>query len=135
YTWWQWGDALARHVSDIDIYHTTADRAAYNGGLFWFTDHYMHAQTSSHRTYSKHNRPPNGPYGGGPGAEHNFTSGLLLHYCLTGSRNSRDAVLSLANWVVAMDDGRRTILGSVDTGPTGLATNNDIIGRAAGNSI
>lgn len=27
----------ADHTADIDIYHTTGDKAAYNGGLFWHT--------------------------------------------------------------------------------------------------
>ncbi len=49
--WFDVFDPLARHVMDIDIYHTDRDRAAYNGGLFWFTDHYLDARTSSHRTY------------------------------------------------------------------------------------
>jgi hypothetical protein len=134
--WWQWGDALARHVVDIDIYHTGEDRAAYNGGLFWFTDHYMHAHTSTHRTYSKFNRSTwKQSYGGGPGPEHNFTSGLLLHYCLTGDEISRDAVVTLAEWVIGMDDGRRTLLGLLDNESTGLATNGQVLGRAAGNSI
>lgn len=136
-TWFEWGDALARHVADIDIYHTSEDRAAYNGGLFWFTDHYLHACTSTHRTYSRRNR---GfwwrPYGGGPAPEHNFTSGLLLHFCLTGNPHSKSAVLSLADWVIAMDDGRRTFSGIIDDGPTGLASGAaGTLGRAAGNSI
>ena len=136
-SWWELGDALARHVADIDIYHTSEDRAAYNGGLFWFTDHYLHAHTSTHRTYSRHNRRSwRQHYGGGPSAEHNFTTGLLLHYCLTGNSNSRDAIVTLADWVIAMDDGRRTILGVIDVGPTGLASGtNGVLGRAAGNSI
>jgi hypothetical protein len=138
--WWQWGDALARHVVDIDMYHTTKDKAAYNGGLFWFTDHYLHAHTSTHRTYSKTNcTGRKGSYGGGPSPEHNFTSGLALHYCLTGNLASRDAVLSLAGWVIAMDDGRRTPLGLVDESPTGCASGrihrNRAAGRAAGNSV
>jgi hypothetical protein len=137
-SWWKLGDALARHVSDIDIYHTHEDRAAYNGGLFWFTDHYLHARTSGHRTYSRLNHPPNGDYGGGPGPEHNFTSGLLLHYCLTGNLASKDAVLKLANWVIQMDDGRNTILGILDDGPSGLASGSGHFhgpARAGGNSI
>jgi hypothetical protein len=136
--WWDWGDALARHIVDIDIYHTREDKPAYNGGLFWFTDHYLHARTSTHRTYSRHNCSSQpGSYGGGPSPEHNFTTGLLLHYCLTGSGDSRDAVVSLADWVIAMDDGRRNILGVVESGPTGLASGRGgrTIGRAAGNSI
>ena len=55
---------LANHVVDIDIYHTTRDKAAYCGGLFWFTDHYLDAATSTHRTYSHENAPDDGsPYG------------------------------------------------------------------------
>ncbi|MGH7199323.1 MAG: hypothetical protein ACREJB_01880, partial [Planctomycetaceae bacterium] len=134
------GDALARHVIDIDIYHTREDRAAYNGGMFWFTDHYLHAETSTHRTYSRSNGPAGKDYGGGPGAEHNFTTGLLHWYCLTGDRDARDAVIGLAEWVIAMDDGRRTIFSLVDDGPTGLASatghrSGHGPGRAAGNSI
>lgn len=121
-SWLKLGDDLAQHVVDIDIYHTTQDKAAYNGGLFWLTDHYVHAHTATHRTYSKHNRPENGIYGGGPAAEHNFTSGLLLHYFLTGNSNSRAAVQQLADWVITMEDGRRTILGIVDDSFTGQAT-------------
>lgn len=139
--WFELGDALARHVIDVDVYHTRRDRAAYNGGLFWFTDHYLHAHTATHRTYSRANRPKGGgPYGGGPGAEHNFTTGLLLYYQLTGNPLARAAVVGLAEWVIAMDDGRRNILGVLDSGPTGRATgtagvNYHPLGRAAGNSI
>jgi hypothetical protein len=114
--------ALARHVIDIDIHHTDSDRAAYSGGMFWFTDHYLHAQTSTHRTYSHHNARSAGSYGGGPGAEHNYTSGLKLYYCLTGDESAKQAVIGLADWVVRMEDGRQTILGLIDDGPTGMAT-------------
>jgi hypothetical protein len=138
--WWEWADALARHVVDIDIYHTVKDKAAYNGGMFWFTDHYLHARTSTHRTYSLHNRTSRRhSYGGGPSPEHNFTTGLLLHYCLTGSRSSHDAVVSLAEWVIAMDDGRRNTLAMIDSGPTGLASGSaggrSLGRRAGGNSM
>lgn len=121
--WYELADALARHVMDIDIYHTDSDRAAYSGGMFWFTDHYLHAETSSHRTYSQRNASTAGkPYGGGPGAEHNYTSGLKLYYFLTGSVSARKAVIGLADWVVRMEDGRRNIFGLVDDGQTGMAT-------------
>ena len=33
--WAELFDPLARHVCDIDIYHTDEDRACFNGGLFW----------------------------------------------------------------------------------------------------
>ena len=54
----------ADHTADIDIYHTSRDRAAYNGGLFWHTYHYAHADTSTHRSYPKRIRsglPTNAP--------------------------------------------------------------------------
>ncbi len=121
--WRELFDPLARHTIDIDIYHTDQDKAAYNGGLFWFTDHYKDAATCTHRTYSRANcRRGDRSYGGGPGSSHNFTTGLLHYYYQTGNPQARDAVLSLADWVVAMDDGRRNVLGLIDDGPTGLAS-------------
>ena len=56
--WFDLLDPLARHVMDIDIYHTSEDRAAFNGGLFWHTDHYVDARSGTHRTYSRHNQKP-----------------------------------------------------------------------------
>ncbi len=129
-------DQLARHVMDVDVYHTQADRAAYNGGMFWFTDHYRTARRATHRTYARENAPPAGAYGGGPSAEHNYTSGLTLYYCLTGCPAARETVLELADWVVTMEDGARTPLGLVDDGPTGTATVNLAKpSRGGGNSI
>ena len=89
--WWTLADELAAHVTNIDLYHTKDDRAAYNGGYFWHTQHYLPAHTATHRAYSK--RATN--WGGGPSNEHNYTSGLMLHYFLTGSESSRAAVLQL----------------------------------------
>ncbi|HMV56145.1 MAG TPA: hypothetical protein PKD38_02980 [Nitrospira sp.] len=128
----------ARHCVDIDIYHTDGDRAAYNGGLFWHTDHYMPAATSTHRTYSGLNGGKG--YGGGPSNEHNYTSGLLLYYYLSGDRDAGQAVVGLADWVRGMDDGSETLLGMIDPSPTGLASmtvDADFHGpgRGAGNSI
>jgi hypothetical protein len=133
-------EPLAEHVMDIDRYHTERDRAAYNGGLFWFTDHYLTAATATHRTYSKANATAGKPYGGGPGSEHIFATGLLHYYCLTGDEDAREAVIGLADWVIAMDDGRRTIFRLVDDGPTGLASahwsgEKKCPGRGAANSI
>ncbi|MCI0464833.1 MAG: hypothetical protein L0Z62_48550 [Gemmataceae bacterium] len=139
--WFDLFDPLARHVTDIDIYHTSQDRAAYNGGLFWFTDHYKTAATCTHRTYSRANcRAGDRSYGGGPSSNHNFTTGLLLYHLLTGDPGAREAVLSLADWVMNLDDGRQTILGLIDDGPTGLASctaTSDYHGpgRGAGNSV
>jgi hypothetical protein len=139
--WLDLHDALARHMIDIDIYHTDRDRAAYNGGLFWHTDHYIDAATASHRSFSRANATANShSYGGGPGSAHNYTTGLLHYYYHTGDRAAREAVLSLANWVINMDDGKQHILGWVDDGPTGFANSNAEVdfsgpGRGVGNSV
>lgn len=137
--WFALGDPLARHVVDIDLYHTTEDRAAYSGGQFWHTDHYRPARTSTHRCYARANAGQ-GPYGGGPGNEQNYPSGLWLHHLLTGDPWSREAGLQLADWVLRMDDGRRNVLGLADAGPTGAASQTYAPdyhgpGRGAGNSV
>jgi hypothetical protein len=137
--WWPLMQELAAHVVDIDIYHTTRDKAAYNGGLFWHTDHYLPARTATHRTHSRHNGP-SGAYGGGPANEHNYTTGLLHYYYLTGDVEAADAVRELAEWVIGMDDGARTLFGLIDSGPTGFASKTlestfHHPGRGAGNSV
>ncbi|WP_298447380.1 hypothetical protein [uncultured Marinobacter sp.] len=106
--WFQLTDDLARHVVDIDIYHTDEDRAEYNNGLFWHTDHYLDAQTATHRTFSKLNDSSSTPgqTGGGPAEEHCYSTGLLYHYYLTGNDKSRQAVLDLAQWMTALHEGR-----------------------------
>jgi hypothetical protein len=134
--WATLADELAGHVTDIDLYHTTRDRAAYNGGYFWHTQHYQPAGTATHRSYSKRS----GSSGGGPCSEHNYTTGLMLHYFLTGSERSRAAVIQLANWVLDMDDGRKSRFRWIDRRDTGLASvtrDPDFHGpgRGAGNSI
>lgn len=140
-TWYEIVEPLARHVVDIDIYHTTEDKAAYNGGFFWHSDHYKDAGTSTHRTYSKWNVPADRQsYGGGPANEHLYTTGLLRCYYLTGDQEFRAAVLGLADWVLRMDDGSLTVLSLVDDGPTGLASQTAGAeyhgpGRGAGNAI
>lgn len=139
---WRWRrlmDDAARHLIDIDIYHTDQDKAAYNHGLFWHTDHYKPAETCTHRTYSRLNGV-SGSYGGGPSNEHNYTSGLLNYYYLTGDPEAKEAILELADWVFSMDDGKRTLLGLLDEGPTGGASQTVSTlyhkpGRGSGNSI
>ncbi|HEX5069854.1 MAG TPA: hypothetical protein VFV78_06520 [Vicinamibacterales bacterium] len=133
--WWRLCDDLARHVTDIDIYRTTEDKSAYNGGLFWHTNHYTDAGTATHRTY-----PRGGKEGGGPSAEHNYNAGLMLHYFMTGDRQSRDAAIGLGRWVILMEDGRLTPLRRLASGSTGLASATGSMtyhgpGRAAANSI
>jgi hypothetical protein len=134
--WWTLMCELAAHVVDIDVYHTDGDKSAYNHALFWHTYHYVDAGTSTHRSY------PNDPKvgGGGPSAEHNYPAGLLLHYFLTGDPLSRETAIELAQWVIDMDEGRRSIFRWVDRGATGLAsmTGSPLYhgpGRGAANSI
>lgn len=137
--WFELASDSARHTTDIDIYHTLADKPAFSGGMFWHTDHYKHARTCTHRTYSRHNAT-GGSYGGGPSNEHNYTSGLLLFHYLTGDIEARNAVVELADWVVRMDDGSLTLLAPLSSRPTGDAskTRSEAFhgpGRGAGNSI
>ncbi len=110
--WFGLAQDLATHVCDIDIYHTSDDKHEYNGGLFWHTDHYVQACTATHRSFSK--RQESGVYedhagGGGPGGQHCYTTGLMLHYCLTGEDSSKAAVLGLTHWVENYYDGRNTL--------------------------
>ena len=112
--WYELMDDLARHVTDIDIYHTIDDRDEYNNGLFWHTDHYRQAETATHRTFSskqkiyeRNSYPP----GGGPGSEHCYTTGLLLHYFMTGYEPSKQAVFQLSNWMHCLMESSDSIFG------------------------
>ena len=156
--WLRHMEELAQHVIDIDIYHTTGDKSAYNGGLFWHTYHYADADTGTHRSYPRsllHMKgmpglDPNSEKakrskhvyaaGGGPADEHNYTTGLMLHHFLTGSAQSREAALSLARWVIDMDDGRKTVFRFLSRADTGRASQSrDEVyhgpGRGSGNSL
>jgi hypothetical protein len=141
--WFRMMNELAAHVSDIDIYHTDEDKAAYNHGLFWHTYHYVDADTGTHRSYPKAGRiPPLGKPvpGGGPASEQNYATGLMLHYFLTGDALSRDAAIGLARWVIDMDDGNNTVFRRLSKEHTGIASaSRDPSyhgpGRGPGNSI
>lgn len=111
--WFELADDLARHVVDIDIYHTWHDKNEYNGGLFWHTDHYLDAATSSHRSFSrfqKSNAYIDHLGGGGPGGQHCYTTGLLYHFLLTGEHSSKSAVFQLADWITRVYEGSGTFL-------------------------
>ncbi len=140
--WFQLGDELARHVVDIDIYHTSADRIAFNGGLFWHTQHYTDAATCSHRAYSKRSVGNKGGHqsGGGPSGEHNYTTGLMEYYFLTGDQVAKETVLGLGDWVMNMDARTGGLIGAIDPRPRGLCSmtvswNYHGPGRGCGNSI
>jgi hypothetical protein len=125
---------LARHVIDIDIYHTDEDRAAYNHGLFWHTTHYVDAGLSTHRSY------PRGTCGGGPSSGHAYSRGLLLYYCMTGDPTAREAVVKMGEWMIAAEDGSKTKYRWLAGGQTGLtsASGNESYhgpGRGPGNAV
>ncbi|WP_201220798.1 hypothetical protein [Halochromatium roseum] len=111
--WWELARDLVDHIVNIDIYDTNEDKPEYNGGLFWHTDHYLPALTSTHRSFSdKHDQ---GIYqghagGGGPGGQHCYTTGLALHYLLTASERSKQAVLQLTDWITRYYDGTDSLL-------------------------
>lgn len=134
--WYQLFADLASHVIDIDLYHTDDDRSVYNNGLFWHTDHYTSADLSTHRTFP--DLP--GVAGGGPSAEHLYSYGLLLFHYLTGDKRAADAVIKMAEFVIAADDGSQNVFRWIDTGRTGAATWSGSMdyhgpGRGGGNSI
>lgn len=111
--WNELASDLARHVIDIDIYKTEFDKAEYNNGLFWHTDHYLPALTATHRTYSRnHEYAYEGHQGGGgPGGQHCYSSGLALRYFLTGNNAFKQAVIGLSDWIRCFYNGSPTVLG------------------------
>ncbi|BBM85089.1 hypothetical protein [Candidatus Uabimicrobium amorphum] len=123
--WFDLMENLAQHVIDIDIYRTNHDKPAYNNGLFWHTNHYLPAQTATHRCYS-HMHLDQVPfpklYGGGPSNEHNYTTGLMHFYLATGNLQAKEAVLLLAEWVLNMEDGSQNIFRFIDKSDTGLSS-------------
>ncbi len=132
--WWRQCVELAAHVVDVDIYHTDRDKSAYNQGLFWHTVHYVDAGLAGHRTY------PKGTAGGGPSSEQNYSTGLMLHYFMTGDHAARETAVGLAQFVIDIDDGRKTIFRWLDRGYTGTATASGSLtyhgpGRGSGNSL
>jgi len=110
--WGALASDLARHVSDIDINHTDQDREEYNQGLFWHTDHYVDAGLSTHRSCSIEHLKVKDPRfcGGGPGAEHCYTTGLTYHYFQTGNPAFRKTVIDLAEWELCSLSGPATVL-------------------------
>jgi len=116
--WKKLADDLAAHVLDIDIYSTSQDRAEFNNGLFWHTEHYKPALTATHRTYSRLHYQDDEDLalgGGGPSEEHCYTTGLVYHYFLTGDERSRDAVLKLGRWMEHIHNGEPCIFGQLDS--------------------
>ncbi len=159
--WYAHGVECADHTCDIDVYHTDGDKAAYNRGLFWHTYHYAPADTGTHRGYPK--SLTKGPVesltrkmdqlgetakqlqksyavGGGPSASHNYNTGLMLAYFLTGNPIYRDTAIDLGRFVIRMDDPSTTVFRWLSRQPTGYATESGGggyhgPGRASANSV
>jgi hypothetical protein len=127
--WLQMALEMADHAWDIDTYHTTEDKLLYNGGLFWHTYHYADADTSTHRSYPKrllkaddlHKGKDLGALGetgkklqkvyavgGGPAAAHNYSTGWMYAYFLTGKERYREAAINAADYVMRIEDGSKT---------------------------
>ncbi|MBU4259948.1 MAG: hypothetical protein KKI12_00250 [Proteobacteria bacterium] len=113
--WFILADQLCDHVKDIDIYHTDDDRPEFNHGLFWHTEHYLDAQTATHRCssirHAKYRDLAN--YGGGPSQSHNYSSGFIYHYYLTGDQLSKTAVIDLASFIVNSIDMAGTLTNKI----------------------
>ena len=133
--WWNQMCELAKHVIDIDIYHTTNDKAAYNRGLFWHTFHYIDADTSTHRSYPPSDEVP----GGGPSTGHIYSSGLMLFHFMTGHAAARQTTIDLGQYVIDADDGNKTVFRFLDRGCTGHVslsyTDYHGPGRSPGNAV
>ncbi|WP_436715009.1 hypothetical protein U8335_19865 [Roseiconus lacunae] len=150
---------MADHAWDIDTYHTDQDKLLYNGGLFWHTYHYADAHTSTHRSYPKlvrQTRPlgdgqdlsalgetgkkleRNYQIGGGPAASHNYNTGWMLAYHLTGKERYKEAAINAADYVMRIDDGSQTPFRWLSRSDTGYSTCSSEgyygPGRASGNS-
>jgi len=168
YQWLRTGDrrwhemmmAMADHAWDIDTYHTSKDKSLYNGGLFWHTYHYADADTGTHRSYpsslTKSKKLHQGKdlrelgatgrslekvyaIGGGPAASHNYSTGWLLAYFLTGKECYKTAAINAADYVIRIEDGAKTPFRWLCQSDTGNATcsSNDYYGpgRASCNSM
>jgi hypothetical protein len=105
--------------------------------MFWHTYHYGHADTATHRTYPLAGKGHT--HGGGPSADHNYTTGLMLYHFLTGDELARETVADLAQYVLDIDDGAKTPFRWLDRGHTGGASKSapDYFGpgRAPANSL
>ncbi|MCC9601461.1 hypothetical protein LOC67_12970 [Stieleria sp. JC731] len=150
---------MADHAWDIDTYHTNQDKLLYNGGLFWHTYHYADAHTAAHRSYPRQLRVSQSfdggtdleelgetgdklaktyQVGGGPAAAHNYSTGWMLAYCLTGKERYKEAAINAADYVMRIDDGAQTPFRWLSRSDTGYSTCSSEgyygPGRASGNS-
>lgn len=150
---------MADHAWDIDTYHTDQDKLLYNGGLFWPTYHYADAHTSTHRSYPRQLKTSKifeagkdlesmgetgatlekqYAIGGGPAASHNYNTGWMLAYYITGKERYREAAVNAAQYVLKIDDGNYTPFRWLTRGNTGhsISSGDNYYGpgRASANS-
>lgn len=156
YDWCVWS---ADHSACIDTYHTTDDKLVYNGGLFWHTYHYADAGLATHRSYpgglsadevfasgktlsdlgeTGDRLTQNYAVGGGPAASHNYNTGWMWAYALTGRAMYRDAAIDAAEYVMRLECGDKTPFRFLSRSDTGYSTNSGAgyhgPGRASANS-
>lgn len=93
--WYNLAQQLARHVRDIDTYHTTLDRFNFNGGIFWHTNHYVSAETATHRCYSAKAEPP---VAGGISIQNCYIAGLMTHYYTSADIDTYNSVIETLNY-------------------------------------
>lgn len=110
--WLELASNLATHIMDIDIYRTENDRAEYNNGLFWHTNHFLDAATATHRSMSKEHIRITGAsnYGGGPSLEHLYINGLITYHLFTGDTLARDTAIKMGDIVLRQLYGSRVFL-------------------------
>ncbi len=82
----QRGEAMARHLIDIDLYHTDRD-------IFWANRGLKKHDASG---VTDHNRDPN--------LSHFWLDGLVLYYWLTGDEGARDALEEIGQWLLAREE-------------------------------
>jgi hypothetical protein len=158
--WYEQMVQMADHAWDIDTYHTDGDKSLYNGGLFWHTYHYADADTGTHRSYPKRltqsHFMPGGKdleelgktgealmkvyaVGGGPSASQNYSTGWMWAFYLTGEEEYREAAINAADYVINIEDGRKTVFSWFTRRDTGLSIESGVgyygPGRASGNSL
>jgi len=109
--WFELARELATHVMDIDIYHTESDISQYNKGLHWHTDHFVGAETATHRSTSIQTKRKKNlkNYGAGPDFDQLYTRGLLVYYYLTGEESAKETMLDLVNWCLVGIDNKISI--------------------------
>jgi hypothetical protein len=100
--WYWFGEELARHFFDIDVYHTSLDAEVYNGGIFPHTTHDAPAGRSTHRTFPELNlsQPCTGYTSGGPGMDYIHLDGPLLYYYMSGYPYALDVLKEVVDWNV-----------------------------------